>query len=84
MGLATGKQPASTCMREWVSGGGTRRDFMIGCPLAAAAVCYLARFKLTGGSPLILLLGLFLIMTAGLVVSLSRFDFLACFLVACY
>ena len=38
MGLATGKQPASTCMREWVSGGGTRRDFMIGCPLAAAAV----------------------------------------------
>ena len=36
--LATGKQPASTCMREWGSGGGTCRDFMIGCPLAAAAV----------------------------------------------
>ena len=36
--LATGRQPASACMREWGSGGGTRCDFMIGCPLAAAAV----------------------------------------------
>ena len=34
--LATGKQPASTCVREWGSGG-NRRDFMVGCPLAAAA-----------------------------------------------
>ena len=25
-------------MREWGSGGGHRRDFMVGCPLAAAAV----------------------------------------------
>ena len=36
--LATGKQPSSTCMREWGSGGGTRRDFMVGSPLSAAAV----------------------------------------------
>ena len=36
--LATGRQLASTCMREWSSGGGTRRDFLIGCPLAAAAL----------------------------------------------
>ena len=36
--LANGKQPASTCMREWVSGGGNRRDFMVGCTLAAAVV----------------------------------------------
>ena len=36
--LATGKQPSSTCMREWGSSGGTRRDFLIGCPLSAAAV----------------------------------------------
>ena len=36
--LATGRQPSSTCMREWGSVGGTRRDFMIGCPLTAAAV----------------------------------------------
>ena len=36
--LATGEQPSSTCMREWVSSGGTRRDFMVGCPLSAAAV----------------------------------------------
>ena len=35
--LATGRQPASTCMREWGSGGGTRRDFMVGCPLSAAS-----------------------------------------------
>ena len=35
--LATGKQPGSTCMREWGSGGGARRVFMVGCPLAAAA-----------------------------------------------
>ena len=36
--LATGGQPSSTCMREWGSGCGTRRDFMVGCPLVAAAV----------------------------------------------
>ena len=36
--LATGKQPSSTCLREWGSGGGTHLDFMVGCPLAAAAV----------------------------------------------
>ena len=36
--LATGKQPASTCMREWGSRGGTRRVSMIGCPLVAAAL----------------------------------------------
>ena len=36
--LATGRQPSSTCMREWGSSGGTRRDFMVGCPLSAAAV----------------------------------------------
>ena len=36
--LATGKQPSSTCMREWGSSGGTRRDFIVGWPLSAAAV----------------------------------------------
>ena len=36
--LATGMQPASTCKRAWSSGGGNRRAFMVGCPLAAAAV----------------------------------------------
>ena len=36
--LATGKQPAVTCKRDWGSDGGTRRDFMVGCPLVAAAV----------------------------------------------
>ena len=36
--LATGKQPSSTCLREWGFSGGIRRDFLVGCPLAAAAV----------------------------------------------
>ena len=31
--LAIGRQPSSTCMREWGSSGGTRRDFMVGLPL---------------------------------------------------
>ena len=31
-------RPAPTCKCEWSSGGGHRRDFMVGCPLAAAAV----------------------------------------------
>ena len=36
--LATGEQPAATCERSWDSSGGHRRDFMVGCSLAAAAV----------------------------------------------
>ena len=36
--LATGLQPAPTCKRDWSAGSGHRRDFMVGCPLAAAAV----------------------------------------------
>ena len=36
--LASGVQPAATCKRTWVSLGGRRRDFMVGCPLAVAAV----------------------------------------------
>ena len=36
--VATCKQAASTCLREWGSGGGDRRDFMIGCPFAAAVL----------------------------------------------
>ena len=36
--LAAGSQPAVTCKRTWDSVGGHRRDFMVGCPLAVAAV----------------------------------------------
>ena len=36
--LAAGLQPAPTCKRSWRSTGGHRRDFILGCPLAAAAV----------------------------------------------
>ena len=36
--LAAGLQPAPTCKRDWFASGGHRRDFMVGCPLAAAAV----------------------------------------------
>ena len=28
-----------TCKRAWGASGGNRRDFMVGCPLVAAAVC---------------------------------------------
>ena len=36
--LASGRQPGVTCKRSWDSTGGSRRDFMVGCPRAAAAV----------------------------------------------
>ena len=32
--------PVNTCWRSWGSSGGSRRDFIICCPLAAAAVVY--------------------------------------------
>ena len=40
--LTAGLRPAPTCKREWGSAGGHRRDFMVGCPLAAAAVLFLS------------------------------------------
>ena len=36
--LAAGLGPAVTCKKAWDSAGGHRRDFMVGCPLAVAAV----------------------------------------------
>ena len=36
--LAAGLRPAPTCKRTWSAPGGHRRDFMVVCPLAAAAV----------------------------------------------
>ena len=36
--LASGEHPAPACKRAWNASGGHRRDFMVGCPLAAAAV----------------------------------------------
>ena len=36
--LAAGLQPTPTCKRDWNTAGGHRRDFMVGCPLAVAAV----------------------------------------------
>ena len=35
--VAAGLQPAPTCKRDWTAAGGHRRDFILGCPLAAAA-----------------------------------------------
>ena len=64
--LATGRQPSSTCMREWGSSGGTRRDFMgLGALFLLLLFC-LARFRLTGGLRLILLFGPSLTMSVGL------------------
>ena len=36
--LAAGLHPAPTCKRSWTAAGGHRRDFMVGCRRAAAAV----------------------------------------------
>ena len=36
--LAAGLQPSPTCKRTWSCAGGHRRDFIVGCPLAVAAV----------------------------------------------
>ena len=36
--LAAGLRPAPTCKRTWSAPCGHRRDFMVGCPLAVAAV----------------------------------------------
>ena len=36
--LAAGLGAAATCKKAWDSAGGHRRDFMVGCPLAVAAV----------------------------------------------
>ena len=38
MGIGVGLKPSVTCKRTWGSSGGHRRDFMVGCPLAVAAV----------------------------------------------
>ena len=35
---AAGLRPAPTCKRTWSAAGGHRMDFMVGCPLAVAAV----------------------------------------------
>ena len=34
---ASGVEPGVTCKKDWASSGGNRRDFILGCPLAAAA-----------------------------------------------
>ena len=36
--IAAGLQPTPTCKRSWTAAGGRRRDFILGCPLAAAAI----------------------------------------------
>ena len=36
--VASSRQPGVTCKRSWDSTGGYRRDFLVGCPRAAAAV----------------------------------------------
>ena len=64
--FASGTQPAVTCKRAWDTSGGHRRDFLVGCPLVAAAVA-----SWTGGSYLILLLGLILSVLGGHVKSFS-------------
>ena len=40
-----GLNPASTCKRSWAAAGGHRRDFILGCPLAAAAAILSCRVQ---------------------------------------
>ena len=47
--LAAGLHPAPTCKRGWTAAGGHRRDFILGCPLAAGLLFFLARFSRIGG-----------------------------------
>ena len=51
--LAAGLEPSPTCKRAWGSSGGTRRDFMVGCPLAADVVlsCTVQPEKVDCSSP---------------------------------
>ena len=43
--LAAGLRPAPTCKRTWSAAGGHRRDFILGCPLAAAAAAAILSCK---------------------------------------
>ena len=36
--LTAGLQPTPACKHSWTAAGGHRRDFVVGCPLAAAAL----------------------------------------------
>ena len=67
--FASGVPPAATCKRAWGASGG---DFMVGCPLVAAAVSSCS-VQQTGGLFLIMLLGLLFFIPAGLVRFLSLF-----------
>ena len=43
--LAAELQPAPTCKRSWTAAGGHRRDFIVGCPLNAAAAVLSCRVQ---------------------------------------
>ena len=62
------------CKQSWDSTGGSRRDFVVGCPLLL--LCPLVGLNLTGGLCLILLFGLNLIVLDGHARPHSRFSVL--------
>ena len=67
--FASGVLPVATCKRAWGASGGNRKDFMVGCPLVAAAVSSCSVQQVF----LIMLLGLLFFIPAGLVRFLSLF-----------
>ena len=71
--IAAGLHPAPTCKRSWTAVGGYRRDFVLGCPLAAAAALFLVTFSRIGGLLLTWLFVLFLITVGGMPGLLSLF-----------
>ena len=70
--FASGLPPAVTCKRSWGDSGGNRRDFMVGCPLVAAAVSSCS-VQLDRGLFLIMLLGPLFFILGGIVGFLSLF-----------
>ena len=85
--LAASLQPTPTCKRSWTAAGGHRRDFVIGCPLCAAAAILSCKVQPDWWlAPHLAVRALF---------DCGRWEFwvtqpvhctslLACFLVACY
>ena len=73
--LAAGIRPAVTCKRTWGSAGGHRRDFMVACPLAVAAVSSCKVLKDRWIAPH-LAVRIYLIVVGGLVLLLRLFSVL--------
>ena len=78
--IAAGLHPAPSCKRSWTSVGGHRRDFILGCPLAAAAILSCSVQPDRWIAPHLAVRALF---DCGVTQPVRCTPSLACFLVAC-